>query len=103
MRTKTVFRACYREQVSHCQLRLAKSQWQLVKWESFIVEKRKALCVSRLGSCWPGEAVGGPIGVVILCDLIGVYSWLLWLASSWKWGQQLGKLSVTNQILAIRG
>lgn len=27
----------------------------------------------------------------------------LWLVLSWKWGQKLGKLSVTNPVLDVRG
>ena len=61
------------------------------------MEKREIFRCALIGGCWHGEVVGGLTRSRMTCDA----HLFLWLVPRCKWGQNLGKLSVINQILAI--
>lgn len=98
-----LFRACYNKGVSHQHYCLADIQRQADEWESFIWKKGKALSI-LIGGCCHGEAVSG-LTKSRAANMIGYgsVSSFLWLVLSWQQGQKLGKLSVTDQVLAVLG
>lgn len=62
------------------------------------MEKRAGCRCAQTGGCWQGEAAGR------LTSTAASYSiYLLYLVLSWKQGQNLGKVIVTDQVLAIWG
>lgn len=69
--------------------------YQMGKREGFSVPWLEAVVLEKL------EAANEKWG--ILCDWLGCISRSLWLVLNWKQGQKSGRLSATNQILAILG
>lgn len=77
---------------------------QAGEWESFIVKQRKVSSMPWFGGSCHEEA-GGEL---FTCSATYVIDWwsiigLFWLALSWKLGQNLGKLSVIDQMLIVVG
>lgn len=81
--------------------------WELAtacRSEKLHSRKKGSLGGALLGGCWPGGAVGGLARSGASCA-IGeglIFAFLLFMIS-WKWGQKLGMLSASNQVLAIWG
>lgn len=77
---------------------------QAEEWESFIVKTEKDFIYALIGvSCH--EEAGGEL---FTCRATCVIDWwsiigLFWLVLSWKLGQNLGKLSIIDQMLIVVG
>lgn len=75
---------------------------QAEEWESFIVKTEKDFIYALIGGSCHEEA-GGEL---FTCRATCVIDWwsiigLFWLVLSWKLGQNLGKLSIIDQMLIV--
>lgn len=87
--------ACYSKRVSHCHA-LGRDSKAGRGVATLYSSKKGRLDCALMGGCWPGEA-----GSWHLMWPISGASLALCLASSWKQGQNTGKVAVISQVLAI--
>lgn len=77
---------------------------QVEEWESFIVKTEEGFIYALIGGSCHEEAGGELFTRTATCvidwwSIIGLF----WLVLSWKLGQNLGKLSIIDQMLIVVG